>query len=182
MVSLDGYVEDPDGGLDWSSPDNELHQHFNDQYITGEIDTSLYGRNLYETMAGYWPDVESDPDAPAVEREFSHYWKKIPKIVYSNTLEKVEWNSTLVREVNPVEIDKLKRQPGNNIDIGGAGLASAFMRAGLIDEFRLYVHPVILGGGKPMFPLIKQKLNLRHIETHIFGSGVVLLRYEPVNN
>lgn len=180
MVSLDGYVEGPNGELNWSEPGEELHKHFNDQYLTGEIDTSLYGRKLYENMAGYWSqDFETDMDPPAheVEIEFARVWKAIPKIVFSKTLEKVEWNSTLLREVNPEEITQLKQQPGSNIDVGGATLASTFIKHRLIDEYRLYIHPVTLGEGKPMFP-IGEQLNLELVETQTFACGVVMLKYQ----
>ncbi|MDR8393737.1 dihydrofolate reductase family protein [Aliifodinibius sp. S!AR15-10] len=177
MVSLDGYVEGPNGELEWSVPGDELHKHFNDQYLAGEIDTSLYGRKLYENMAGYWPEVEADDSATALEREFSSAWKKTPKIVFSTTLDEVEWNSSLQRKVDPQEIKKLKQQPGNNMDVGGADLASTFIKLGLVDEYRLYVHPVVLGGGKPMFPA-NETFRLQPIETRRFSCGVAMLRYQ----
>lgn len=180
MVSLDGFVEGPDGELDWSAPGEELHQHFNDQYLTGAIDTSLYGRRMYENMAAYWPTVEPNGSAPDVEIEFARAWKRLPKIVFSTTLETVGWNATLAREVIPEEIEVLKTQPGGDIDLGGAGLAATFIRRGLVDEYRLYVHPVVLGGGTPMFPP-GERLDLRLVETRTFRCGVVLLRYLAAN-
>lgn len=178
MVSLDGFVEGPNGELDWSAPGEELHRHFNDQYLTGAIDTSLYGRRMYENMAAYWPTVKANSSAPDVEVEFARAWKKLSKIVFSTTLEDVEWNARLVREVVPEEIRALKAQPGGDMDLGGADLASTFMRHDLIDEYRLYVHPVVLGGGTPLFPP-GQELDLRLVETRTFSEGAVLLRYQP---
>ena len=105
-------------------------------------------------------------------------WKDMKKIVFSKTLKKVGWNSQLVSENIAEEVNRLKAQPGKDISVGGAGLASAFMQLGLIDEYQLYVHPVILGGGKPMFRQLHDKINLQLVETHTFGSAVVLLRYQ----
>ncbi len=181
MVSMDGYMEGPNGALGWSEPGEDLHQHFNDLYLSGEIDTSIYGRKLYEIMAAYWPNAEDNPDTPRVETEFSKLWKKIPKIVYSKTLESVDWNSTLRREVDPEEIRKLKSSPGKNIDLGGADLAADFIRHNLIDEYRLYIHPVLLGGGKPMFPVSGKSRNLQLFDTQSFSGGVVMLRYTAIN-
>lgn len=178
MVSLDGFVEGPDGELEWSAPGEELHRHFNDQYLTGAIDTSLYGRRLYENMAAYWPTV--DGSAPDIELEFARAWKKLPKIVFSTTLKRVKWNSILAQEVVPEEIETLKSQDGGDIDLGGADLAATFIRYGLVDEYRLYVHPVVLGGGTPMFPPNEQ-LGLKFAETQSFPCGVVLLRYLAVH-
>lgn len=180
MVSLDGYVEDADGGLGWSVPSNELHQHFNDQLLTGEIDTSLYGRRLYENMAHYWPAADENPAAPTVEIEFARAWKALPKVVYSSTLESVGWNATLKRDVVPKEVLKLKKQPGGDIDVGGADLAATFIRLGLIDEYRMYIHPVVLGAGTPMFPT-DVPLQLELIESRAFDGGVQMLRYRPAN-
>jgi dihydrofolate reductase len=177
LVSLDGFMEGPNGELAWSEPGPELHKHFNDLYLTGEIDTSLYGRRLYEIMASYWPTVNEDSDVPDVEKEFARTWKKIPKTVYSTTLDEVHWNARLAREVDPDEIRRLKQQPGNKIEVGGAGLASVFMKHGLVDEFWLYIHPVILGAGKPVFPAgLGIKLTL--MDTLTFPCKVVRLRYE----
>jgi dihydrofolate reductase len=187
-VSLDGFIEAANGDLSWSFPDEELHQHFND--LEGAIDIHLYGRRLYENMAAYWPTADENPSAPKQEIEYARIWRDMPKIVFSKTLDRVEWNSRLVRGDIAGEVNKLKGQPaatdqpaaidqpGKYLSVGGAGLASAFMQLGLIDEYRLYIHPVVLGGGKPMFRPLHEKIGLRLVETYIFGSGVVLLRYQ----
>ena len=175
-VSLDGFIEAPDGDLSWSYPDEELHKHFNDQ--ESMIDVHFYGRRLYENMAAFWPMADENPSAPAHEIEYARIWKSMPKIVFSRTLDQVGWNSRLVRENIAEEVNKLKAQPGKDLSVAGAEIASAFMQLGLIDEYRLYVHPVILGGGKPMFRQLTDEINLQLVETRTFGSGVVLLRYQ----
>ncbi|MBN2502944.1 MAG: dihydrofolate reductase family protein [Anaerolineales bacterium] len=175
-VSLDGFIEDVHGELGWSVPDEELHAHFNDK--DRSYDLFLYGRRLYETMAAFWPTAEEDPDAPAYVIDYARIWKNKPKVVFSRTLDRVDWNSRLVRENIADEVNKLKSQPGGEMNVAGAELASVFSQLGLIDEYQLYIHPVILGGGKPMFGPLEDKINLELIETHTFGSGVVLLRYQ----
>jgi dihydrofolate reductase len=175
-VSLDGFIEAADGDLSWSFPDEELHQHFND--LESTIDVHLYGRRLYENMAAFWPAADENPSAPQYEIEYARIWRNMPKIVFSKTLDQVGWNSRLVRGNIAEEVNKLKEQSGNDLSVGGAGLASSFMQLGLIDEYRLYIHPVVLGGGKPMFRPLQDQINLRLVETRTFGSGVVLLRYQ----
>lgn len=175
QVSLDGYVEGPKGDLDWAIVDKELHRHFNDE--ERRTDTFLYGRRLYQLMAGYWPTAEEDPATPDYMVEYARIWKSKPKVVFSRTLDRVEWNSRLVREDVVEEVAKLKEQPGRS-SVGGPTLASALIPLGLIDEYRLYVNPVVLGGGKAMFPANGQAISLRLVETREFRSGVVLLRYE----
>lgn len=174
-LSLDGYVEGPNRELDWHLVDEELHQHFNDYLRTNRA--FLEGRFMHELMAGYWPTADRDPAATPPEVEFAGIWREMPKYVYSRTLDDADWNSTIVREVVPEEVMRLKREPGGDLSVGGADLAASFMRLGLIDEFRIYVHPVVIGRGRPLFP-VDQRIDLDLIETHRFGNGVVLLRYE----
>jgi dihydrofolate reductase len=173
-VSLDGFVEGPNRELDWPIIDDEYHTFVNDQQSA--IDTYLNGRRLYELMAGDWPTGDADPSAPAYVVEFARIWRKMPKIVFSKTLNEVAWNSRLVRDVIPEEITNLKAEPGKDMDLGGPTIASSFMRLGLIDEFRPFVHPVVLGGGTPFPPALDNSINLRLVETRTFGSGVVYLR------
>ena len=115
---------------------------------------------------------------PSFEVEFARIWQAKPKVVFSTTLDRVEWNSRLVRNNIAEEITRLKAQPGKELSVGGATLASAAIRLGLVDEFRPVVHPVVLGGGTPFFPALDNPINLRLLETRRFGSGVVYLRYE----
>ena len=175
-VSLDGFIEDPRHSLDWVIIDRELHQFINDQQAG--IGAFLYGRGMYENMSAYWPTADTDPDATDYTLEWAHLWEAMPKIVFSTTLKKVEWNSRLVKENAVEEVKKLKAQPGKDLAVSGAGLAAAFIKFGLVDEFQLFVHPVVLGGGKPFFPTMDQPVHLRLVETHPFASGVVLLRYQ----
>jgi dihydrofolate reductase len=175
-VSLDGFIEAADSDFSWAYPDQELHTHFNQQ--ESMIDIHLYGWHLYQDMAAYWPMADKNPSAPQVEIEYAKIWMDKPKIVFSNTLDQVGWNSRLVRGDFGEEVRKLKEQPGNYMSVGGARLASSFMRLGLIDEYRLYYCPIILGAGKPMFQSLLEKIKLQLIETRTFGSGVVLLRYQ----
>ncbi len=177
-VSLDGFIEAEDGDLSWSYPDAELHRHFNAQ--ESETDTALYGRGLYENMAAFWPTADQNPSAPQVEIEYARIWKAKLKVVFSKTLKKVGWNSRLVSGNPAEEVNRLKAQPGKDMSVGGAALASSFLQMGLVDECRLYVHPVILGGGKPAFSGIQGRVALKLIEMYTFGSGVVLLTYHPV--
>ena len=171
-VSVDGFVNDRAGGIDWSEPDAELHQFHNDRYR--EFDISLHGRRLYELMAGHWPYVSDTADP--IEREFATLWTEKPKVVFSRTLTEVRWNSTLVRENAVEEIRALKSGGDGTMEIGGANLAAAVMPFGLIDEFQLFISPLVLGGGTPMFPPLDNSLPLRLTETRHFES-VLMLRY-----
>lgn len=176
-VSLDGFIAGPDGEIDWSAPSEELHRFHNRQ--TREIGAHLCGRRLYETMS-YWETAEENPSVSEVELEFARIWRAIPKIVFSKTLERVEGNYRLIRDGLPEEVAKLKEQPGKDIAVGGAGLARTCMKLGLIDEWRLFVSPVLLGGGTPYFPTLDARINLELVETKTFGSRVVYLRYGHV--
>jgi dihydrofolate reductase len=175
MVSLDGFVDGPNRNLDWPIIDEELHSFINDQQRA--IDTYLFGRRMYEVMV-YWDTAEKDPSNPEYVLEFARIWKTIRKIVFSKTLEHVQGNATLSRGNIAEEVIKLKAQPGKDMSVGGATIASALGRLGLIDEYQLFIHPVVLGSGTPMFQASDHKIELQSIETRTFGSGVVLLRYQ----
>lgn len=174
-VSLDGYVETPDHGLEWATVDDELHTWFNDQ--ARQLDASLYGRRMYELMAGYWPTAEADPSATAAMRDFARIWNSLPKMVFSSTLTTVEWNSRLLRGDVGEELARLRAEFDGDMDVGGATLASAFIRRGLVDEYRLLVHPVILGAGTPFFPDLEAPIGLRLMESRTFSSGVLYMGY-----
>jgi dihydrofolate reductase len=175
-VSLDGFIEGPHRELDWHMVDDELHGHFNDQLRT--MGAFLEGRVTHELMAGFWPTADQDPASTKPMIEFAGIWRNMPKIVFSRTLERADWNAVVVRDVIPDEIIKLKAQPGGDLALGGAGLAASFMRHDLIDEYRIYVHPVVIGQGKLLFPSSGAKIHLQLAETRTFGNGVVLLRYQ----
>jgi dihydrofolate reductase len=176
-VSLDGFIAGPGGEIDWSAPDEELHRFHNEQ--TRELGAHLLGRRLYEEMV-YWETADEEPSLSDYELEFARIWKAQPKIVFSKTLEKVVGNARLIRDNAAEEVARLKEQPGKDLSVGGAGLASTFARLGLIDEYRLFVSPVVLGGGTPYFPPLDERINLELVETHTFGSRVVYARYRRV--
>jgi dihydrofolate reductase len=173
-VSLDGFIAGPDGSIDWSAPNEELHRFHNQQ--TREIGAHLCGRRLYETMV-YWDTAEENPSAPEHVVEFARIWKQLPKIVFSNSLEKVEGNTRLASDDVAAEVARLKEQPGKDLAVGGAGLASTCTELGLIDEYRMFVSPVLLGGGTPYFPAVEERINLELVETRTFGSRVLYVRY-----
>jgi dihydrofolate reductase len=173
-VSLDGFVNTPDGSLDWVQVDEELHSFFNEQGRA--ISASIYGRRMYELMAGYWPTADQDPSATPAELEWAAIWRDTPKIVFSKSLERVEFNSRLVRGDPVEEVTGSARKSTH--DVAGPTLAASLIQAGLVDEFRLFVAPVILGAGRPFFPPLEDHIGLRLLETRNFGSGVVYLRYE----
>jgi dihydrofolate reductase len=177
-MSLDGYMEGPDHDISWHRVDDELHQHFND--ILRDTGAFLQGRVTYELMADFWPTADQDPDASATVAEFAAIWREKPKIVYSRTLERADWNTTVVRDVVPAEVRALKEQPGGDLALGGAHLSAVFLRHALVDEFRTYVHPVLLGAGTPLFSPGSAPAGLRLVESRTFGNGVVLLRYQRV--
>jgi len=175
-VSLDGFIEGPNRDLRWHLVDDELHTHFNEELSA--MSAFLDGRVTYELMAGFWPTADRDPGATTPTAEFARLWRDMPKIVYSTTLERADWNTTIVRDVVPEEVTKLKSQPGTDMVLGGADLAATFMRHGLVDEYRLYIHPIVIGKGKPMFQESDSRIPLQLVETRPFSNGVFLLRYQ----
>jgi dihydrofolate reductase len=129
-------------------------------------------------MMEYWPTAETDPEAAPAEVEYAGIWKNTPRIVFSRTLTGVDPGSRLVRDDPVEEVTRLKAQPGFDMDVGGASLASTLIRAGLVDEYRISIHPVILGAGTPFLPGLEDRIGLKLVETRTFDSGVVYLRYE----
>ncbi len=178
-VSLDGYFEGPNREIDWHRVDEELHEYLNDELRT--MGVFLEGRVTYELMEEYWPTADQDPSAEPAIVDFAGIWRSIPKIVFSRTLEHAGENAVVVREVDPAEIAELKAQPGGDLMLGGADVARTFLRLGLIDELRIYVHPIILGRGRPLFEPSDHDVALELVEHRAFGNGVVLLRYRPVD-
>ena len=174
-VSLDGFIEGTNREIDWHLVDDELHSHFNEQLSA--MGAFLSGRVTYDLMAGFWPTADADPSSPGPIVEFARIWRDMPKIVFSTTLERADWNTTVVHDLIVEEVMELKAQPGGDLALGGADLAAAFMRHDLIDEYWVYVHPVVIGEGKPLFRS-DARINLRLVETRVFGNGVVLLSYQ----
>jgi dihydrofolate reductase len=174
-VSLDGFFEGPNHDLSWHKGSDELLLHAIEE--SGKMSAYLNGRRTQEMMAGFWPRVAQLVPGKKLMADYGQLWLKMPKVVYSRTLQDAGGhNSTLVRSVVPAEVQALKNLPGGDMVLGGAELAAEFMRLGLVDEQRIYVHPVILGEGKPAFGAgVKAELALK--ETKTFGNGVVMLRY-----
>lgn len=150
-VSADGYTAAPDGDLGWSAPSDELFQWWSDRVAaTG---TALYGRRLWEGgMSAHWPTADQQPDATPAHIEYAERWRAMPKVVFASTDIAVDGNARLVTTDAVAEIARLKEGEGGPMDIGGATLAAAAMRAGLIDEYVIVTHPVLIGGGMPSSP------------------------------
>jgi dihydrofolate reductase len=176
MTSLDGFIATPSGGLDWVTIDEELHAWSNEQERATVA--AIYGRGMYETMAGYWPHAADDPDEPPVVHEYARIWAETPRVVFSRTLHEVAWNSRLATDDLGTEIRRLKEELDGTISIGGARVAAEAIRLGLVDELWPIVNPVVLGEGRPFLPPDAPRQQLRLVETRTFGSGVVALRYE----
>ncbi len=175
-VSLDGYIAGPDGAIDWAAPDKELMRFHHKQ--TRELTGHLSGRGLYEDMLG-WETAEQTRTDP-LELEFARIWTAIPKVVFSASLTTVIGNARLARKGVADEVAELKNQPGAGIvSVGGAGLAASLAEKDLIDEYRLFMSPVVLGGGTPYLPPLPKRLRLELVETQTF-SQVVYLRYQRV--
>jgi dihydrofolate reductase len=168
-LSVDGYISGT------PVPGEELHQWFNDQLRAAEL--SLYGRTMWELMSGYWPTADEQPDASPVEIDFARVWRETPKVVFSSTLSSVDGNARLHAGDAITEIRRLKAEDGGEMEISGARLAGAAMRAGLVDEYVLITHPVLLGGGAPFFSTLDATVDLRLVETLSFPDGVLVTRY-----
>ncbi|WP_033826152.1 dihydrofolate reductase family protein [Kitasatospora sp. MBT63] len=174
-VSLDGYIVGPDGGFDWTAPDDEVFRFVTDEIR--QVGVHLMGRRLYETML-YWETAEQDPSLSAPMLEWAAVWNPLPKVVFSTTLRSVQGNARLLSGGLAQEIERLRAEPKDgDIAIGGAALAAEAAAAGLIDEYRPRVHPVMVGGGVPFFPRAERRVDLDLVETRTFDSRVVCLRY-----
>lgn len=177
-MSVDGYIVGPDGTFDWSVPDEELFRYSIDE-IKG-VDVHLMGRRLYETML-YWEDPEMAQSFDDTEVEWAGLWNPLPKVVFSHTLSTVEGNARLASGSVAEEIERLRAEPGDGeIAIGGADLAAQAAESDLIDEYRIRVFPVFVGGGTPYFPQSVHRVDLELVETRTFPSNVVYLGYRPV--
>lgn len=177
-ISVDGFFEGPGRDISWHLVDEELHQHMNDELAA--MGGFIAGRVTHELMAEYWPAADQDPDSSPAEKEFAGIWRNMPKFVFSRTLTEAPWNTTVMADVVPEQIRELKAQAGGDLVMSGADLAATFLRHGLIDEFRFYIHPVVVGEGRRVLDSPDFKTGLTLAETRVFGNGVVLLRYERV--
>lgn len=174
-VSLDGYIVGPDGGFEWSAPDEEVFRLATDE--VRQVGVHLLGRRLYETML-YWDTADQDPELSDLEREFTALWTALPKVVFSRTLRGVEGSNRLATRSLAEEVETWRAAPGEgDIAIGGATLAAEAADLGLIDEYGLRVHPVLVGGGTPFFPRAERIADLELISSRALTAGVVYLRY-----
>ncbi len=174
-VTLDGFFAGPNGEIDWFVWDTETAKYSKE--LLKSIDTILFGRVTYELMASYWPTASPPAEDPVIIDAMNN----LPKIVFSKTLDKVAWkNSRLVKGNIAEEISQLKQEPGKDMVIYGSGsIVSTLAQRGLIDDYRIFVNPVVLGSGKPLFKGLNDRLNLKLLKTKTFDCGVVLLHYEP---
>jgi dihydrofolate reductase len=174
-VSLDGYIVGPDGGFDWTAPDKELFRFVTEEIR--EVGVYLLGRRLYETML-YWETADQDPSLDDSMLAWAALWNPLPKVVFSNTLRTVQGNARLASGGVAEEIERLRAEPGEgHIAIGGATLAAQAAGSGLIDEYRVRVCPVLVGGGIPFFDQRERRVDLELVETRTFDSRVVYLHY-----
>lgn len=178
-ISLDGFIAGPNGEMDWVLVDEEMGKY--EDAIVSASDTLVLGRVTYQSFAGSWPYVPDNPQASEGEKAYARKLNAMRKIVFSTTLPTAEWhNSQLLREIQPDAISKLKQESaGNMLIYGSASIVQALTNPGLIDEYQLLVHPVVLGGGKPLFKDIRDRQNLQLVQTKTFPSGVVGLYYQP---
>ncbi len=175
MVTLDGFFEGPNRDISWHNVDDEFNQFAIEQ--TRTVGAILFGRVTYELMASYWPTPAAQSGDPVV----ANLMNTLPKVVFSRTLQKAEWNNTrLIKDNAAQEILKMKQEPGNDLVIfGSANLLSSLMQMNLVDEHRVMVNPVLIGSGTPLFRHMGQKVNLKLVKTRTFQSGNVLLYYQP---
>jgi dihydrofolate reductase len=175
-LSLDGYIVGPDGGFGWSEPDDEMFSFVTDEIR--QVGVHLLGRRLYETML-YWETADRDPSVDDATLEWARLWKALPKVVFSRTLTAVEGSNTRLATGSVAEeIERLRAEPAEGeIAIGGAALAGEAAELGLIDEYRIRVYPVLVGGGIPFFAHRDRRVDLELVENRTFGSRVVYLHY-----
>ncbi|MEU6645652.1 dihydrofolate reductase family protein [Saccharomonospora sp. NPDC046836] len=174
-VSLDGYIVGPDGGFDWTAPDEEVFRSHIDEIR--EVGVYLMGRRLYETML-YWETADQDPSLDDSKLEWAALWKPLPKVVFSTTLSAVQGSARLASGGLAEEIERLRAEPGDsNIAIGGATLAAEAAELGLIDEYKARVYPVLVGGGIPFFPQRERLVDLELVDTRALSPRVVYLRH-----
>jgi dihydrofolate reductase len=173
--SLDGFIAGPDGSFDWGAPDEELHRFHNERVRA--LGGHVLGRRLYETMT-YWETAQDDPAMTDYALEFAEIWKALPKVVFSDTLDEVVGNTRLAQRSIAEEVAELQERSGKDVAIGGAELAAEAIKLGLVDDFQLFIYPVVVGGGKPFFPSLDQIVHLNLVETRTFSSRVIYVRYE----
>jgi dihydrofolate reductase len=180
-VTLDGFIAGPNGEMDWIGEIYDEAMGTYENNLVSEADTLLLGRVTYQSFAGSWPHVPDNPNASEDEKEYARKLNAMRKLVFSRTLERVEWNnSRLLKEVVPEDIEHLKQEPGRDMLIyGSASLVQTLTNHRLIDEYQVLVHPVLLGDGKPLFHNIGHQVKLQLVNAKTHPSGVVVLSYQP---
>jgi dihydrofolate reductase len=174
ITSLDGYVADEDGNFDWAAPDEEVHAFVND--LERPVGTYLYGRRMYEVMV-FWETARTFADQRPVMQDFAKIWQAADKVVYSTTLAAVSSARTRIeRDFDPEAVRRMKAAAGRDLGVGGPHLAAAAIRAGLVDEYQLFLVPFMVGGGTQSLP-DNVRVQLELLDERRFGGGVVFLRY-----
>lgn len=178
-VTLDGFIAGPNGETDWVTSTEEMNREASDLLST--VDTILLGRVAYQQFVTFWPFA--DTSAPTTLSKITSQLNHADKIIFSKTLDKVDWgawnNARLVRDNIPDEIARLKALPGKNLLLyAGANIIATFVQNNLIDEYRVRIHPVILGGGAPLFPPLNHSYKLHLMQTSTYSNGVAMLAYE----
>jgi dihydrofolate reductase len=182
-LTLDGFIAGPKGEMDWGIATDGAEENWKHVFdMLSTVDTVLMSRVIYQTFKEFWPAAGTNPSSPKAEKEFSNWLNNTPKIVFSKTLESVDWvNTRLVKGDVGKEIAQLKQQPGKNFIMwGGSIFPQALMNLGLIDEYWINIHPVLLGSGKPLFTDIRNKILFSVLSTKMFVSGTVGLCYKPI--
>ncbi len=177
-ASIDGHIAGPNGEFDWPAVGPELFAY--SEAMNEQVDTLLYGGAVWGMMAAYWPTADADPDTTDDHaRVFAPFWRRTPKIVVSRTLDSAGWDARVIGKNLAEEIMELKRQPGGDILLtGGAQVAASLTELGLLDDFRIVIHPVVLGGGPRLFPEPEHRIGMKLVDSRTFDARTVLLRYE----
>jgi dihydrofolate reductase len=174
IVSLDGYIADKDGNFDWAAPDEEVHAFVND--LERPVGTYLYGRRMYDVMAD-WETAHTVADQPPYMRDYAEVWQAADKVVYSRTLDKVSSARTRIeRDFDPEAVRRMKASAARDLSVGGPDLAAQALKAGLVDEYHLFLNPIVVGSGNQALP-DNFRLELGLLDERRFGNGVVYLRY-----
>lgn len=177
IMSLDGYIADEEGNFDWGEPDEEVHTFVND--LERAVGTYLYGRRMYEVMVA-WETMDTHPDQAPFMQDFAEIWKAADKIVYSRTLKTVSTARTRIeRDFDPEAVRQMKATAGRDLTVAGPDLASQAIKAGLVDEWHLFVSPMVVGGGKPSLP-DGVRVQLELMDERRFRNGAVFLQYRSV--
>lgn len=175
QVSLDGYAEGPGGALDWPIVEAELNRFFVDELRDSAA--FLYGRTVYQMMAGFWPIADQLPDSTPAQSDYAQLWRPMPKYVVSRTLEAAEWSATVLPDADDAVRQVVRDADGSVVFFGGPNTGRQLLAGGLVDELRLFVHPVVLGGGTRLLPDLSERQSLDLVATRTFPPGVVHLHY-----